>query len=288
MTRVSVVIATRNRPQPLAACLRALAESFPEDAETIVVFDGTAVEPGLERFAEPLRLRCIEAPPGGPAAARNRGLAAASGEVVAFTDDDCVPRPGWPAALAAGVTSSPPVAAGGKTLNGAPANAYAECAQLILDLAGAHDLRRHGPEPRFFAANNVAFPADALRELGGFAESFRTAEDRELCRRWREAGFTLRSVPDAVVEHRPALDFRGFVRQCRAYGRGAAQFHAERRGSLQQTVEFHVELPVALARATAGRSALHRCRLLALWAVWELANLAGFLSSRRGRGRETG
>lgn len=278
MTRISVVIATRNRPNPLAACLEALAESFPDDAETIVVFDGTAVEPGLEAFVEPLRLRCVEAPAGGPAAARNRGLAEARGEIVAFTDDDCVPRPGWPDELAAGVSPSPPIAAGGTTLNGDPASAYADCTQVILDLAGAHDLSRHGTE-RFFAANNVAFPAEALRSLGGFAASFRTAEDRELCRRWRDAGFGLRSVPGAVVEHRPALDFRGFVRKCFAYGRGAEQFHSTEHGSLREAVAFHLRLPAALARATAGRSVLRRCELTALSVVWEVANLAGFVSA---------
>lgn len=278
MTRISVVIATRNRPGPLAACLRALAESFPDDAETIVVFDGTPATSGLGGLAGPLRLRFVEAPAGGPAAARNRGLAEARGDVVAFTDDDCLPRPEWPAALAAGVSASPPVAAGGTTLNGSPANAYADCAQLILDLAGAHDLSRHGTE-RFFAANNVAFPAEPLRSLGGFAESFRTAEDRELCRRWRDAGFALRSVPEAVVEHRPALDFRGFVEKCFAYGRGAEQFHSTEPGSLREAAAFHLQLPAALARATAGRGALRRCELTALSVVWEVANLAGFVSA---------
>ncbi len=96
MIRISVVIPTWNRPGPLAACLGALAKSFPSDAETVVVSDGGAEDlgPVVDPFIDALRLRLIKVAHGGPAAARNRGLEAARGEIVAFTDDDCRPHPG--------------------------------------------------------------------------------------------------------------------------------------------------------------------------------------------------
>ena len=185
MIRISVVIPTLDRPGPLTACLSALAVEFPVDAETIVVADGGRhdLDSVVAPFVEPLRLRLLKTVNGGPAAARNRGLAIARGEIVAFTDDDCRPQPGWLTALAAGVAAMPPRAVGGTTHNGLPGNVYADAAELVLNLLARHDrdlVRRE----RLLPSNNFAFPTDPLRKLGGFDERFRTAEDRELCRRW--------------------------------------------------------------------------------------------------------
>lgn len=281
MFRISVVIPTLDRPGPLTACLQALTRSFPPDAETVVVSDGGAVDLGrwLAPFVEPLRLRCIVAPPGGPAAARNHGLAAARGAIVAFIDDDCRPRPGWLLALASGVSSSPPRATGGTTFNGLASNPYAEAAQLVLDLVARHERETHGRE-RFFPSNNLAFPTETLRQMGGFDESFRTAEDRELCRRWRQAGFALARVPEAVVDHDARLDLLGFLRKFFAYGQGAARFHSSGAdSSFGESAAFHLRLPV-LAGAELVRYGPRRgAGLLGLLVLWEVANLAGFLTA---------
>lgn len=277
--RISVVIPTFDRPGPLTACLRALSQSFPPDAETVVVSDGGTVDLGrwLAPFVEPLRLRYIVTPPGGPAAARNCGLAAARGEIVAFIDDDCRPRPGWLPALTSSVSSSSPRATGGTTFNGLASNLYAEAAQLVLDLVARHERETHGRE-RFFPSNNLAFPAETLRRMGGFDESFRTAEDRELCRRWRKAGFALVRVPEAVVDHDVCLDLPGFLRKFFAYGQGAARFHSSGDdSSFSESVAFHLRLPM-LAGAELVRHGLRRgAGLLGLLILWEVANLVGFL-----------
>lgn len=280
MIRISVIIPTLDRPAPLAACLDALAASFPEDAETIVVSDGGTADLRalVTRFVEPLRLRLIAVEHGGPAAARNRGLAVAGGEIVAFTDDDCRPTPGWLRSLAAGVVLSPPRAVGGTTRNGLPANAYADAMQLVLDLLSRHD-RAAARRERFLASNNFAFPTEPLRRLGGFDESFLTAEDRELCRRWAAAGYELGRVPAAVVAHDPQLDLIGFVRKFIAYGRGAARFHASGvNPSLRESVAFHLRLPRLLVPEMRRRGALRGASIVALLVLWEIANLAGFLA----------
>jgi GT2 family glycosyltransferase len=285
VTRISVVIPTRDRPGPLSACLRALAASFPGDAETVVVSDddATALGPCLAPFVEPLRLRHVVGPPAGPGAARNRGLAVARGSIVVFTDDDCRPRAGWATALAAGVSSSPPRATGGVTLNAVDENPYAEAAQVILDMVARHERAVHGGE-RFFPSNNLAFPAEVLRRLGGFDESFRTAEDRDLCRRWRQAGFALRRIPEAIVEHAPSLTLSSFVRKFFAYGQGAARFHSSRAGrSLRDAVSFHLRLPALAGPVVRGRGLRRGAELAGLLVLWEVANLGGFLAAGMGR-----
>jgi GT2 family glycosyltransferase len=288
MPRISLVVPTRDRPAALARCLAAVAASFPDDAETIVVDDGGSadLEPAIAPHRERLRLRLLAGRGAGPAAARNRALDAAQGEIVAFTDDDCRPGAGWLAALADGVALSPPRAVGGATRNGLPQNAYADTAQLVLELLSRYD-RQASRRERFLPSNNFALPAEALRRLGGFDESFRTAEDRELCRRWAAAGYELARVPAAVVEHDAELDLARFLRQFAAYGRGAARFH---RGgadpSLRESAAFHVRLPRLLLPELARRGVRRGAAVAALLVVWELANLAGFAaewSRRRGR-----
>jgi GT2 family glycosyltransferase len=277
---ISVIIPTLDRPKLLSKCLQTLVASFPQDAETIVVSDGGTVslEPYIEPFVESLRLRYVRAPHRGPAAARNYGLEVARGRIVLFTDDDCQPRPGWVASLASGVSLSPPGAVGGITLNGVSANPYDDAAQVVLDLVARHDTAM-GWSPRFFPSNNLAFPAETLRAIGGFDESFRTAEDRELCRRWRHAGFSLNRVPEAIVEHAPNLDFRGFVRQFLAYGRGAAQFHASSEtASFRESVGFHLRLPIYGWREMLLRGLGRGAKLAGLLLVWEFLTFAGFLA----------
>src|SRR5262249_39019261 len=187
--RISVVIPTFDRPGPLTACLSALAIEFPVDAETIVVADGGRrdLDPVVAPYVEPLRLRLLKTVNGGPAAGRNGGLGVARGGIVAFTDDDCGPRPGWLTALAAGVDAIPPRAVGGITHNGLPGNVYADAAELVLNLLSRHD-RELARRERLLPPNNFACPTGPLRGLGGVDQRFRTAAGRQRRRRRADAG----------------------------------------------------------------------------------------------------
>jgi GT2 family glycosyltransferase len=281
-TRISVVIPTLDRPGPLSACLTALAVGFPPDAETIVIADGGKQDLSavVAPFVQPLRLRLFKTANCGPAAARNRGIEHARGEVIAFTDDDCRPQPGWLETLAAGVAIDPPFGVGGSTINGLPANAYADAAQLVLNLLSRYDRDLVHCE-RLLPSNNLAFPREALRQIGGFNEEFRTAEDRELCRRWAAAGFGLGRVPVAVVEHAPELDFTGFVRKFFAYGRGASKFHQSGGNpGLRESMYFHLRLPALLVPELRRRGLVRGAAITALLILWEIANLAGFIADK--------
>jgi glycosyltransferase involved in cell wall biosynthesis len=278
--RISVIIPTRDASGPVRACLHALVPSFPQDAETIVVSDGGPTDPtvALRDFVAPLRLRCLQVTRGGPAYARNRGLAIAQGKIAVFTDDDCRPRAGWLEALAAGVSLAAPRAAGGTTYNGMAGNPYADAAQVVLDLVARHERATCG-EVRFFPANNCAFPADILRQLGGFDESFRTAEDRDLLRRWRAAGYGVAHAEAALVDHEANPDLLGYLRKFFGYGRGAAHFHRTDVGrSVGDSTNFHLRLARLLVPEVRVRGPLRGARLVGLLALWEVANLVGMAS----------
>lgn len=126
----------------------------------------------------------------GPAAARNAGWRAASGSLVAFTDDDCVPDPGWIRALAAALAD------GGAGVSG----------RIIVPLPSTptdYERDTAGLMGAEFATANCCCRHDVLAEVGGFDEQFAIAwrEDSDLQFSLLERGYQLGQAPDAVVLH---------------------------------------------------------------------------------------
>jgi GT2 family glycosyltransferase len=295
---VSVIVPTFSRPGPLARCLAALAaQDYPsERCEVIVVDDGSEqpLDEILAGSGGPMPLTLLRQANAGPGAARNRGAAAARGTLLAFTDDDCLPEPGWLRALASAHQAGPCDLVGGRVLNHDTRNAYAETSQLILDGAYRYYPRNPGPG-RFFASNNMAVPAAGFRELAGFDAGFRIAsEDRDLCDRWLAAGYRLRHAPEAVVRHAPQLTLGRFARQYFNYGRGAYLYHRARRRRGGQgsatALDQHARFLVEVGRGLLQRRAADRLQIGALLLLWQAANLTGYLAaavSAKRRGRTT-
>ena len=173
----------------------------------------------------------------------------------------------------------------GVTVNGFPDDPFAVASQLALDSAHAHFAV--AGEPRFAATCNLALPSEAFRALGGFDESFRYAEDRDLCARWCASGRRLIWAPAAQVVHRRRMGVQSFLSQHAGYGRGAYALH---RRTLDAGLVpgpepgFYAELGGRVRRAPAQRG---RLALLAI--VTQLAAAAGFgleaTATRYGIGR---
>lgn len=288
----SVVVPTYRRPAPLALCLDAVASlDYPRDRLEVIVVDdggGAPLEDVVTPFRASVELTHLTQENRGPAAARNAGARAARGTAVAFTDDDCLPARGWLRALAAGLESYPEAAVGGPVVSGAVQNPYARASQTIVDLVYAHYNEDPG-NARFFASNNVAFPVGLFLDAGGFDESFRMSEDRELCDRWLALGRRLLYAPEATVVHVRELDLAGFVRQHFAYGRGAVRFHQTRARRASSSFKGHASFHLRLLGRLRDAGALRSPSLLALLAAWQLANALGFgyegarLAARAGR-----
>ena len=231
----SIIIPTYNRPGRLADCLVALAgQNYSRDRfEVLVVDDGGALSPAsvVDRFHDRLELTLIRQGNAGPSSARNTGARRAKGEMLAFTDDDCLPHADWLRALAARYVSAPdPVIVGGHVENVLVNNRYAVASQMIVDVGHAY----HNKDPdraRFFTANNLAIPAENFHELGGFDVTFGTtaSEDRELCGRWLHRGYRMIYASEAVVGHAHQLTWRSFCHQHLNYGRGAVRLQRVRR-----------------------------------------------------------
>jgi GT2 family glycosyltransferase len=284
----SIIIPTYDRPAQLAACLQALARlDYHRDRfEVLVVDDGSQTPPEtvVTSFRDRLDVTLLAQPHAGPAAARNCGAARAKGRFLAFTDDDCMPAPGWLQSLAARFASTPDQIIGGRTLNALSDNLYSTTSQTIIEVVYAY----YNTDPNqasFFASNNLAVPADRFRAIGGFDETFMTSEDRELCDRWLHHSYRMTYAPEAVVYHAHALTLRTFWRQHFRYGRGAFRFHQTRArrgwGRFMPEPKFHLTLlgyPFSQAR---GRRALRLAASLMLSQVASAAGLAWEGMSKR-------
>lgn len=137
-----------------------------------------------------------------PAAARNRGVAAAKGERILFTDADCRPLPGWIDRLSAALDSAP-VAGGGVTF---PLDPAATSVWALADnIASFHDLLTDRPAEAdtrgAIGSLNLAVRRDAWERVGPFNETLPTSEDFDWILRARHLGLGTAFVPDAVVEH---------------------------------------------------------------------------------------
>jgi len=277
------VIPTCSRPRQLADCLRSLSKlDYPRDRlEVIVVDDGgeTPLDAVVAPFRPDLALSLVRQPNAGPAAARNTGAERAGGEYLAFTDDDCLPEPGWLTEMARALSPAPESMVGGTTVNAAP-NLYSATSQLIVDVVYRH-YNANPLRARFVASNNMVVPSREFREIGGFDPAFRTAEDRDLCDRWLQRGKRIIHTPAARVRHARPMNARAFCRQHFEYGRGAERFkrrRAERNsGNMLAETRFHLDVRNWLWFPLTRVPLRQVLPVVTLLALWQTTNLAGYV-----------
>lgn len=289
MSSFSVVVPTFRRADRLRACLAALADLDHPDYEVVVVDDGSPepMEPVAAPFADRLSLTVHRQPNSGPAAARNAGAHRARGDFLAFTDDDCAPRPDWLRRLETPLTDHPGAMVGGATVNAVAGNRFSAASQDLVSYI--YEYYRDEAGGGFLASNNLAVPAEAFRAMGGFDTTYPRpgGEDRELCDRWLREGGEILHAPDAVLDHFHHLDARSFWRQHVNYGRGAYQFHVQRARTAGERVHveparFYLDL---LRYPFRERPVGEAAAVSALLVVSQVANAAGFFSERwRARG----
>jgi glycosyltransferase involved in cell wall biosynthesis len=203
--RVSVVVPTYKRNELLDRCLAALvAQDCPPDAyEIIVADDAASCETGRLVASWAARAPCAVryipvTETQGPAAARNRGWHAARGAIIAFTDDDCVPDPGW---LRAGVAAFGFPTAG--DARSGVASVFGRIKVPVPPQPTDHERDTAGLETAEHATANCFYRREILCAIGGFDERFTAAwrEDSDLAFTVLERHERIVRAPEAVVVH---------------------------------------------------------------------------------------
>jgi glycosyltransferase involved in cell wall biosynthesis len=195
----SIVLCTRDRPALLAEALEAIGPLLVPGDELVVVDSASSTRDSVA-LARRAGAVVIEASRPGLAVARNLGIVAARGEVLAFTDDDCRPSESWLDRLTA-----PFVDPG---LAFATGSVRADLGRLrFLEHDEAREFRLPVDPIDVGAGANMAIRRSALLDIGGFDErlgagtALRSSEDHDVFLRLLRAGWRGAAVPDALVVH---------------------------------------------------------------------------------------
>jgi len=217
--RASVVVCSHNGASTLRNCLEGLAELEYPDYEVILVDDGSSDE--TAEIGEAFGVRVISIEHSGLSAARNAGLVAATGEIVAYLDDDCRPDREWLTYLAATFMATAHAGVGGPNMPPDDAGPVAHC--VASAPGGPMHVLVSDREAEHIPGCNMAFRRDPLLAIGGFDPMFWVAgDDVDVCWRLQQRGWTLGFSPAAMVWHQRRASVRSYFRQQRGYGRAEA------------------------------------------------------------------
>ena len=221
--RISVVICAYNAERTMDACLASLRNLRYPNYEVIVVNDGST-DRTLEITQRYPEVRLITQTNEGLSVARNVGAQCATGEIIAYTDSDCVVDPDWLTYLAYKFVHSGFVAVGGPNLpppEGARIPACVAAApggptHVLID----DEVAEHIP------GCNMAFLKTALDQIHGFDPIYRAAgDDVDLCWRLQNEGHPIGFSPAAMVWHFRRNTIKAYLKQQMGYGKAEAQLY---------------------------------------------------------------
>ncbi len=209
---VSVVIAAYNDAAHLEECLDALAaQDYGSGHYEVLVVDDGSTDGTADVARERTGVRCFQQTNAGPGSARNLGVEQARGEIVAFTDSDCVPETGWLSALVSAFDSGGENlgAVGGPHLGHPEDPPFARRVELFLRSIGWATGYIKGHAERRLVTHvpscNAAYRKQAFLRAGGFRPGLFPGEDVDLDRRLHQHGYCIVFNPEArVLHHRPA------------------------------------------------------------------------------------
>lgn len=219
MPEVTVIVPALNAEATIAACLESLlGQDYPSERYRVIVVDNNSTDNTPSLVCQyPVEL-AFEKEVQSRGAARNRGVALADTEILAFIDSDCCAERDWLRNLVSPF-AEPSVGAVGGTIDSQPAGR--SLVEVFLAQIGLRSESQFLPyEPKGLPSGNVAYRRDALRKVGVFDDVMTGCEDVDLA--WRVqayGGYQGLFVPNAVVYHRHRSTLPGLYRQYRRYGR---------------------------------------------------------------------
>jgi glycosyltransferase involved in cell wall biosynthesis len=288
MPHFSVVIPTYNRLSRLQHVIDALEQQqfSKDDYEVIVVSDGATdgTNNYLDGFQCTIKVRSAVQANQGPAAARNRGLALATGDYILFIDDDVVPGPQLMVEhMRAHRQAGREVAVLGPLLSppGYKMSPWVGWEQDMLMKQYSAMLRGEWePTPRQFYTGNASLRREHILAAGGFDDTLRRAEDVELAYRLASRGLGFVFAIKAEGWHFAERSFRSWLDAAYTYGRNDVVFGRDRQqtwllGQVRREFDRRNVLVRQLVRSCLGREKASASAYLALKATAQAASWTG-------------
>lgn len=238
---ISVVIPARNAEHSIRPTLEAL-----RGVEVIVSDNGSS--DATAAVARSLGAKVVSDQRPRRAAARNRGVAAAAGNLLLFTDAGCVPGPDWPERLAACLERTP-LAGGAVHVTTTQPPRAVERFDALWRFKQEHAVRHGG----WSAGANLGMTRDAFDRVGGFDESYPAGDDVDICLRARAAGLELGWCPEAAVAHAASRGIAELVRRALRQGASGTRIHRRLDGAAGR---HHWRHPGGIVRGRAALRAL--------------------------------
>ncbi len=293
---VSVVVPVLNGEGTIGNCLSALLRTeYPSERREIVIVDNGSTDRTAEIVKRAPVRYVWEHRPGVPYA-RNRGIELCEGEIVAFTDADCIPTAGWLRELVAPFESEEVGGVAGEILPYPPRTPAERYAARIRHLSPQRYLQR--PVLPFAVTANLGFRREVFQRVGLFDPDLpRGGESTDFCTRFlRETGLLLEYAPMAAVFHKHRSTAWQLFKQQWSYGRGHAYLYIKYRDELRwgarETASTYRDLltTAAALMLTAvghvrGRADREELSFAFFETLRKLALRMGFARESLGRGR---
>jgi O-antigen biosynthesis protein len=218
--RVSIVVASYNGSRTLKICLASLEKLNYPDYEVILIDDGST-DNTCRIASDYPQFRYIHQENKGLSVARNTGISAATGEVVAFTDSDCRADEDWLYYLINDLVSSDFAGIGGHNFL-PPEDSWVAAAVMVSPGGPAH-VMLNDREAEHIPGCNMAFYKWALDEIGGFDPVYRKAgDDVDVCWRLQQAGYHIGFSAAGFVWHYRRSTVNAYLKQQAGYGEAEA------------------------------------------------------------------
>lgn len=220
---ISVVIPTYNRQKYLKECLDAFdMQTYPRDLFEIIVVDDGSTDGTYSFFSEYTKRASFTLIPlhkenRGPSSARNLGIKEGKGDLIAFTDDDCIVNDDWLYVFSKSFNKDN---IGG--VGGAVKSKMSDIFSQYFDYMGMFSHLMESNIVYNIITANACYRKDVLVKVGCFTEEIKKpgGEDAILSARVRNLGYVLKYEPEAVVFHYHKSNLRSFIRTFYNYGRG--------------------------------------------------------------------
>ena len=216
---ITVIVCSYNGSSTIIECLEGILKIDYPNFDVLVINDGS--NDNLAEIVSNYPVRLISTPNRGLSSARNTGMKNASGEIIAYIDDDAYPDPQWLRYLAYAYLNSEHACIGGPNISPYDDPYVSTCVANApggpLHVLESDEIAEHVP------GCNMSFRKDALMKIGGFDPVFRCAgDDVDVCWRIQQSGRTIGFHPSALVWHHRRNSVKAYWKQQKGYGKAEA------------------------------------------------------------------